>query len=74
MVFLARPPTRVEPQPLSRALCSRGSHRCRTVTVLIVVCLSDLATKRQKRRLVRRSQSDKQAEKHRFVSLENFAL
>lgn len=49
MVLLAGPPTRMDPQPLSRALCSRGSHHCYTVTVLIVVCLSDLATKRQKR-------------------------
>lgn len=49
VVFLARPPRRMEPQPPGRALCSGGSHHCYTLTVLIVVCLSDLATKRQKR-------------------------
>lgn len=49
MVFLAGPPTRMDPQPLGRGLCCRGSHHCYTVTVLIVVCLSDLTTKRQDR-------------------------
>lgn len=49
VVFLARPPGRMEPP--GRALCGGGSRHCCTLTVLIVVCVSDLATKRQKRAL-----------------------
>lgn len=43
MVFLACPPPKMDHQPLSWALCGCGSDHCYSVTVLIVVWLSDPA-------------------------------
>lgn len=43
VVFLACPPTKMDHQPLSWALCGCGSDHCYSVTVLIVVWLSDPA-------------------------------